>query len=412
MSDQGDPDAGRYAPRVSRGAGRRIWAGGVVALAILGTGALVAPHVLSTLARSQAAAPPPPSVAVSTPLLKAVDQRLDFLGQFAAINQVEIRPQVGGTLTQIRFKDGDIVHRGDILFQIDPVPYEIKLSQADAELEAANARLTLATRQLERAQTLKSTDAGSTENVDLKAAEKQSAQAAVDGARALVRDAKFDLDRTRVRAPFTGRIGTHLVSVGNLVGGSRAAAGPTTLLATLVSLDSVYLNFDMSEADYMTCLRQRGKANGPIDNSVEVALADDGNFSRHGTMTFVDNALDRSSGTIHARATVPNTDFLLTPGGFARVRLSLNQPVSTLFVPDAAVLPDQSDHVVMTVGPGNVVTPKPVKLGEMRDGLRAIRSGLSPADRVIIDGIPTIAPGAKITPRPGVIQFNTAQAQG
>jgi membrane fusion protein, multidrug efflux system len=171
---------------------------------------------------------------------------------------------------------------------------------------------------------------------------------------------------------------------------------PTTLLATLVSIDPIYLNFDMSEADYMTFLRERHSQKGP--------LADETAFTHQGTLDFVDNTLDRSSGTIRARATIPNSDRLLTPGGFARVRLAVAPPAPALLVPDASVLPDQSEHIVLTVGPDNVVTPKQVQVGDLRDDLRVIRAGLAPSDRVIIDGIPAARPGSKVSPQAGSIR--------
>jgi len=322
-----------------------------------------------------------------------------------------MRAQLGGTLTQIGFKDGDIVHKGDLLFVIDPTPYQIKLSQATAQLESAHARLDLASRELVRAQTLKRTGFGTIENADQRAAEQRADQAAVDDAEALVRDARFDLDHCYITAPFTGRIGSHLVSVGNLIAGSRAASSPTTLLATLVSIDAIYLNFDMSEADYMTFLRERQQQKGPLADKVQISLADETGFTREGTLDFVDNMLDRSSATIHARATIPNSDLLLTPGGFARVRLEVAPPAPALLVPDASVLPDQSEYIVLTVGPNDVVTPKRVQLGDLRDGLRVIRSGLDPSDRVIIDGIPTVRPGSKVSPQSGSIRLASDQSR-
>jgi multidrug efflux system membrane fusion protein len=351
----------------------------------------------------------PPVVAVSVPLQRDVGTRLQFLGQFSAVDQVELRAQVGGTLTQIGFKDGDIVHKGDLLFEIDPTPYQIKLSEATAQLESARARLDLANRESMRATTLARTAAGTVQTADQRATDQRAAQAAVDKAEALVRDARFDLNHTGITAPFTGRIGTHLVSVGNLIAGSRAAASPTTLLATLVSIDPIYLNFDMSEADYMTFQRERQQQKGSLADKVQISLADEKAFTREGTLDFVDNTLDRSSGTIHARATIPNSDLLLTAGGFARVRLEVAPPVPALLVPDASVLPDQSEHIVLTVGPNDVVTPKRVQPGDLRDGLRVIRSGLDPSDRVIIDGIPTVRPGSKVSPQSGSIRLASDQ---
>src|ERR1700760_1918945 len=228
MNDRLDPaGAAVVTPKSLANPGNRRWVGKAIAVAVI-VAVAVAAYRLHTSGSAVAAAPPPPPVAVSAPLQREIESRLGFLGQFSAVNRVELRAQVGGTLTQINFKDGDVVHKGDLLFEIDPEPYQIKLSQATAELESAKARLDLATRQLARAQELQRAEAGTVENVDQKVAEQNAALAAVDNANALVRDAKFDLDRCRVYAPFGGRMGTHLVSIGNLISGSRAASSPTT----------------------------------------------------------------------------------------------------------------------------------------------------------------------------------------
>jgi RND family efflux transporter MFP subunit len=248
--------------------------------------------------------------------------------------------------------------------------------------------------------------------VDQRTAGQRSAQASVDDAKAQIRDADFDHEHCRITAPLTGRIGTHLVSVGNLIAGSRAATTPTTLLATLVSLDPIWLDFDMSESDFLAYSRDRVREKDGAADKVEIALSDETRFLRQGTLDFVDNALNRSSGTIHARATVPNPDHLLTPGEFARVRLVVGAPVQALLVPDAAVLPDQAQHMVMTVGADNTVVPKQVKIGDLEGGLRVIRSGLAPSDQVIIDGIPHAPPGTKVAPRDGTIRYAAAADQG
>ena len=390
--------------------GSVVWLGSMVALGIVTAGVVIGPRLLTSSA-TQVATVAPPVVAVSVPLQRDVDTMLQFLGQFSAVNKVELRAQVGGTLTQIGFEDGDTVHKGDLLFEIDPTPYQIKLSEATAQLESVRARLDLANREAMRASTLARTGAGSVQAADQRGAEQRAAQAAVNEAEARVRDALFDLNHTRITAPFTGRIGSHLVSVGNLVAGSRAGTSPTTLLATLVSVDPIYLNFDMSEADYMTFQRERQQQKGPLADEVQISLADETGFTREGTLDFVDNTLDRLSGTIHARATIPNANLLLTPGGFARVRLEVAPPAPVLLVPDASVLPDQSEHIVLTVGPNDVVTPKRVQLGDLRDGLRVIRSGLDPSDRVIIDGIPTVRPGSKVSPQSGSIRLASDQSR-
>lgn len=381
------------------------WAVVALAIGVAVGGVIYGPQLLKK-GDVPIAAALPPGVTVSTPLQRDIEGRSQFLGQFSGVRQVDVRAQVGGTLIEIGFKDGDIVKKGDLLFAIDPEPYEIKMSQAVAVLESAKARAELAERQLERAEALKKSDAGSTENVDQRAADNRSAKAAVADAEAQVRDAKFDLDHCRIVAPFAGRIGTHLVSVGNLIAGSRAASSPTTLLATVVSLDPIWLNFDMSEAEFMSFAREKTKSGEALTGKVEVSLSDESDFTRVGKLDFIDNILDRTSGTIHARATVPNADLFLKPGGFARVRLTTVPATKALLVPDASVLADQSEHIVLTVNADNTVTPKFVKLGDLRGGLRVIRSGLDVSDRVIIDGIAVVRPGMKVSPTTGALSFD------
>jgi multidrug efflux system membrane fusion protein len=351
---------------------------------------------------------PPAQVTVSQPLARDLDTRIGLLGQFSAIDRVELRAQVGGTLTEIHFKDGQIVHKGDLLFMIDPRPYEIKLAKATAQLQTASARLALASVQLGRAQTLLRTSYGTAETVDQRTSEQRSAQAAIDDAKAQIGDAQLDIEYCRITSPFTGRISARLVSLGSLVAGSRAATSPTTLLTTLVSLDPIYLDFDMSESDYLTFSRERARLSGPLANAVTISLGDENRFTRPGTLDFVDNALDRSSGTIHARATVPNPDLFLVPGEFARVRVAVAPPAPTLMVPDAAVVLDQSQHMVMTVAADGTVVPAPVQTGDLRGGLRVIQSGLAPGDRVIIDGLMHASPGTKVDPQEGTIRYDAA----
>jgi len=371
--------------RISGRTSAKLWvAAGLAGIALVGAWLKYSPRASGSSAAASPAALP--QVVVSKPLAQDIDTRLGFLGQFAAVSQVELRAQVGGTLTGIFFKDGDIVRKGDLLFTIDARPYEITFAEANAQLEVASARLQLADRQLDRAKDLEQSNAGSVENVDQRISDQRSARAAVEDAKARIRDAQFDLDHCRITAPFTGRMGTHLVSVGNLIAGSRTATSPTTLLATLVSLDPIYLDFDMSESDFLAYSKYRGHLKGGHVQKVEVAL-----------------------GTIHARATVANSDLVLTPGLFARVRLVVAPPSPTLLVPDSAVLPDQSQHMVMTVSADGTVAPKRVEVGEIRDGLRVIRSGLAPNDRVILDGLLHAAPGTKVATQDGTIRRDGGQ---
>jgi RND family efflux transporter MFP subunit len=197
--------------------------------------------------------------------------------------------------------------------------------------------------------------------------------------------------------------------VGNLIAGSRTSASPTTLLATLVSLDPIHFDFDMSESDFLAFSKYREHLKGSHIQKVEVAVGDDKRYARTGEFDFLDNVLDRSSGTIHARATVPNSDFALMPGQFALVRLVVAPPSPTLLVPDAAVLPDQSQHALLTVSADGAVVPKQVEVGDIRGGLRVIRSGLSANDRVIIDGLLYAGRGAKVTTQDGTIRYASGQ---
>ena len=407
ISDRPDPGEARRSKLSSVG----LWLAGaaIIALAILVWLGFFHPEGAQTAAFQT----PVPQVTVSKPVLRNIDTRIAFLGQFSAVDRVELRAQVGGTLAEIHFKDGQIVHKSDLLFVIDPRPYEIKLAQAQAQLQSASARLALATIQLSRSQALKRQDFASAELVDQRASEQSAAQAAIDDAKARIRDAQLDLEYCRVTAPFTGRIGARQVSLGSLIAGSRAGAGPTTLLATLVSLDPIYLDFDMSESDYLTFTRERERLSGPAASTVMLALSDETDFTRRGTLDFVDNALDRSSGTIHARASVSNSNLFLTPGAFARLHVAVAPPAPTLLLPDSAVLLDQSQHVVMTVAANRTVVPKTVETGDLREGLRVIRSGLQPIDRVVIDGLARAIPGTQVEPLDGSIQAAaTAGGQG
>jgi membrane fusion protein, multidrug efflux system len=379
----------------------------VIALACLGAWLFLSHRQQQQSGSPQQAAA---RVTVSKPLQQNLDRRLGFLGQFSAVNRIELRAQVGGLLTEIHFQDGQIVRKGDLLFVIDPRPYEIKLALATAQLATATARVELTSAELSRAQTLRTTQSGSQEVVDQRLADQNAAQAAVDDAKARIRDAQLDLEYCRVIAPFDGSVGARQVSIGGLIAGSRASASPTTLLATLVSLDPIYVDFDMSESDYLAFSRGHEHNQGSLHDKVMIALSDETTFSHEGMLDFIDNALDRSSGTLHARATVPNRDLFLAPGQFARVRLAVSPPSPVLMVPDAAVTLDQSQQIVMTVTPDGTVTPKIVEIGDMRGGLRIVRSGLNPDDKIIIGGLIHAAPGAKVSAEDGTIKYDPTLA--
>jgi RND family efflux transporter MFP subunit len=348
-----------------------------------------------------AASPLLPEVTVATPLQDAVAPTTSFLGQFSAVESIELRAQVGGTLTQIGFRDGQVVRKGDLLFVIDPRPFQIRSDQATAQLQMAIARKALADAELWRAQQLRQSSFGTAETVDQRAADQRAAEATIAGAKATIRDAQLDLEFSRLTAPFDGRIGAHQASVGSLVSGSRAGAGASTLLATVVSLDPIHIDFEMSEADYLA-FQSTGYDLG-AGVPVTIGLGGDGPAGVRGTLDFVNNVVDRSSGTIRARATVPNPELSLTPGQFARVRLALGRSAPALLVPTAAVVPDQSQQVVMVVGDDGKVVPKPVVVGEVHRGLRIVRSGIAAGDRLIINGLVRVRPGAAVTPVAGAI---------
>ncbi|HKW54354.1 MAG TPA: efflux RND transporter periplasmic adaptor subunit [Stellaceae bacterium] len=378
---------------------------GVIALLLATGGGLFGLHRLGdTRATTASAAPPPPTVTVSAPLQRRVAASTTFTGQFSAVNHVEIRAQVGGYLSEIDFTDGQIVHQGDLLFVIDPRPYEIQLQQATAQQQTAAAQLDLANKQLARNAELRRSDVVSADVLDQRVQQQRAAQAAHEQAKAAIRAAQLNLEFSRVTAPITGRISEHRVSVGSLINGGPSA-GASTLLTTIVSLDPIHLDFDMSEADYLSYQRflQAQQSGGEVDRTVEASLSDEKGWPRRGVLDFLDNELDRSSGTIHARATLANGDLLIAPGQFARLRLPMSAPRVALMVPDSALTTDQSRKLVMTVGGDGTVVPKPVEIGALSDGLRVVTSGLTAADQVVINGLVRARPGTKVTPRPGTI---------
>jgi len=353
----------------------------------------------------------PPAVTVSTPLQKEITEWDEFTGQFAAVDYVEVRARVSGYLTEIHFQDGQIVKQGDLLFVIDPRPYEATLALAQAQLAQGTAQVDLAQRQLERSADLKNKGFEPVSSYDQRVSDLKVAGAAVESAKASIRSAQLNVEFTRIMAAVSGRISNHLVSIGNLVTGGEG--GSTTLLTTVVSLDPIYFYFDMSESDYLAYQRatEKGLIKSTRDSSVPVALHlnDEKGWPHEGKLNFVDNQVDRNSGTIRVRAQFPNPGYFLTPGQFGRIRIPGSEPYQAILVPDAAVVTDQSRKIVMVVRDDGTVEPKVVRTGPTYDNLRIIRSGLAPTDRIVIDGLLRARPGAKVTPQPGKIELE-AQA--
>jgi RND family efflux transporter MFP subunit len=396
----------RDALPIALGRRPRLWLGGIAVLLVAGGAALFGPKLLQNghTASAQPAAPPPPAVTVSAPLQRDLASWTTFTGQFSAVDYVEIRAQVSGYLTEIHFTDGQIVHKGDLLFVIDPRPYEITLQQAAAQVLTAASSLDLANQEIVRTTELHRRDFASGELLDQRVQAQRAAQATLDQAKAAVRSAQLNLEFTHITAPLTGRISSHRASIGNLIGGGQSGATPT-LLTTIVSLDPIYLGFDMSEGDYLAYQRylQSQHSGNPIDHTVQASLSDEQTWTRRGQLDFVDNQMDRSSGTIHARATLTNPDLFIAAGQFARLRLPTSAARPTLLVPDAAVSTDQSRKLVMTVAADGTVVPKPVEVGPLSGGLRIINAGLAPTDQVIINGLMRARPGTKVKPQPGSI---------
>ena len=360
-------------------------------------------------AQAAATAAPPP-VTVAKPLVKEIVEWDEFTGQFAAVDSVEVRARVSGFLQSIHFADGQMVNKGDLLFVIDPRPFQISLDAAQSALSSAQARLNLAKLQLGRADKLKQSDFMSQSTYDQRQEEMLSASADAQVATAAINSAKLNLEFTQVTAPVSGRIGAHEVSIGNLVTGGEG--GSTTLLTTIVSLDPMHFNFDMSEADYLAY--QRAAAAGKLQSNresgilVSAHLMDEKEWSLQGTLDFVDNAVDRTAGTIRARAVFPNPDRLITPGQFGRIRIPGSDPYNAVLIPDNAVLSDQAQKIVMTVTSDGSVVAKVIRPGPEIDGLRIVREGLTGDDVIIIDGVMRARPGGKVTPQWGKIEAKMA----
>lgn len=351
--------------------------------------------------QAQNAAPPPPQVTVSKPLKKLVAEHDEYVGRFIAFDYVEVRARVSGYLQTIHFTDGQLVKKDDPLFTIDPRPFQASLDQATAAVEQAKANLAFAESDLARGESLRTGTTITQQALDQRLQAKRVATAAVSAQEAAVRQAQLDLQFTELKAPISGRIGDRRVSIGNLVTGGAAG---TTLLATIASVDPIRFEFTMDEASYLRYVRLATEAgahsaNRGITLPVRLKLIDEDKFTRDGKIDFVDNAIDRSSGTIRGRAEFENADGRLTPGMFGRVQITVTAPAEALLLPDAAIGTEQVRKFVYVVGDDNVATPKYVTLGQLSDGLRVVKSGVRAGDLVIVNGLMRVRPGAKVTPQ-------------
>ena len=352
--------------------------------------------------QKQGGAPPPPAVTVAKPIKRTVTDFDEYVGRFTAINSVEVRARVSGYLDGVHFKDGQIVKQGDLLFTIDKRPFQNTLDQARANLAQAQSNLAFTEADYTRGQQLVRDKTITDQTFEQRAQAFRNAQASVSNNEAAVRQAELDIEFTELRAPVNGRIGDRRVSPGNLVTGGTA--GNTTLLATIVSTDPIYFEFTFDEASFLRYERMAKTGNDVASRGagvqVGLKLIDEHDFDHEGRMDFVDNVIDRSTGTIRGRAVFANPNNIFTPGMFARVRVPGSPPYEALLVPDAAVGTEQTRKFVLTVNADNAVVPKYVTLGQTTgDNLRVIKDGVAADDRVIVDGLMRARPGQKVTPQ-------------
>jgi RND family efflux transporter MFP subunit len=324
---------------------------------------------------------------------------------------VEIRSRLSGYLAEIHFIDGQMVKKDDLLFTIDRRPFQIVLEQMKANLAQARANLAFTDADLQRGQQLLGNKTITEQAYDQRTQAKRVAEAAVAAQEAMVHSAELDLEQySELRSPIDGRIGDRRVAVGNLITGG--AGGSTTLLATIVSVDPIRFEFSFDEASYLRYVRfatsSQDVASLHGNVPVTLKLIDEKDFPHQGKIDFIDNVIDRSSGTIRGRAVFDNADGIFTPGMFGRVRVPGSPPYTALLVPDAAIGTEQVRKFVLVVDDGNVVRQKYVTLGQIDGGLRVVKDGLAATDRVIVNGLMRARPGQKVTPQ----QEDTPPAKG
>ncbi|MDQ8700656.1 efflux RND transporter periplasmic adaptor subunit [Hyphomicrobium sp. LHD-15] len=351
---------------------------------------------------SQTAAPPPaPKVTVSKPVSKKIADYDEYVGRFVAFDFVEVRARVSGYLDKIHFTDGQMVREGDQLFTIDRRPFEAALDQAKAGKQQAEANLAFAESDLKRGENLIRGTTITQQTLDQRMQAKRVAEASVTAQEAAMTQAALDLQFTELKSPISGRIGDRRVSIGNLVTGGTS--GTTTLLATVASVDPIRFEFTMDEASYLRYLRAAtaaasSEANRGMSLPARLKLIDEQEFKHEGKIDFVDNAIDRSSGTIRGRAEFKNPDGRLTPGMFGRIQITVSAPAVAVLVPDSAIATEQVRKFVYVLSKDDVVNPKYVTLGPVVDGLRVITSGLDANDTVVVNGLMRVRPGAKVSP--------------
>ena len=343
--------------------------------------------------------PAPPPVTVATPIRKEIVEWDEYTGRTAAVERVEIRPRVSGYIDRISFEEGQLVKPGDVLFVIDPRPYQDVLDQASANLQAADAQQQLQVANLARAEKLFQTNVTAKEQYDTSIAERNKAVAQFAQARASVNSAQLNMDFTQVKSPIQGRISRQLVTRGNLV------QADSTVLTTVVSVDPIYAYFNVDERTVQKIFHQikRGELQDPRAAAIPVylQLESETGFPHDGVIDFVDNSFSASTGTLQIRGRFRNDDGSLYPDAFVRIRVAGTPKHDAILITDRAVGTDQGQKFVLLVDSNSVVQVRPVELGPVVDGLRVVRNGLGPDDHVIVDGLLNARPGSKVTAQPG-----------
>jgi multidrug efflux system membrane fusion protein len=340
-----------------------------------------------------ATAPPAAPVDVAEVVERSITDWQSYSGRLEAVDRVEIRPRVSGTLVAVHFKDGSLVHKGDELFTIDPLPYQAEVDRAEANLAGAKARVAYTASEMARAQRLIADNAIARRDLEQKQNDAREAAANLKAAQAALEIARLNLGYTRIVAPVSGRVSRAEVTVGNLV----AAGAGSTPLTTLVSVDPMYASFDVDEQSFLKYVNpaRTGKS-GQVP--VFMGLANEDGYSRQGKVQYVDNRLDTSSGTIRVRATFDNPDGALVPGLYARIRLGGGDPHKAILIDEKALGTDQSKRFVMVVDAQNKAQYREVQLGSAQDGLRVVSAGLKPGERIVVNGLQRVRPGDAVDP--------------
>ncbi|MBP2302422.1 efflux RND transporter periplasmic adaptor subunit [Azospirillum picis] len=364
----------------------------LAAVAVAGGGAgILVTQGHADAPQAAAAAPPPPEVDVAPVVVRKITDWQSYSGRLEAVDRVEIRPQVAGAITAVHFRNGALVRQGDVLFTIDPRPFEAEVSRQEAQVAAAEARVRFTASDLERARRLVRDDTISRQSLESKENDARAAAANLKAAQAALEIARIDLEHSQVRAPVSGRVSRAEVTLGNVVAAGAASAP----LTTLVSVSPIYASFDVDEQTYLTHIA------GVKDNAgvpVELGLANEAAYSRTGTVEHVDNRMDAQSGTIRVRARFDNADGKLVPGLYARIRVGGSDPHEALMVEDRAISTDQDKKFVLVVGEDGTVGYRIIVPGPAQGGLRVVRSGLEPGERIVVNGLQHARPGSRVTP--------------